>query len=882
MRAVIVLVVLALVSSTLATEDDWAWKKKEGEDNAAEETPAESKIVGVSTEVPPASANETHARHFIKDRLCDLGLGGCGEGEEIEGKRPHVQPHDLIYAQPVHLKPVGHPIPAVPVRGPPVPPPISSSGGYGPPRPVPYRPRPPYKPIAPPLHTPSVYEPDRDHSILLEKRPLVTGPSGAGGVQTHVHHHYHHDDEKLPALHTGSGGLYDSGNSLQSGVYSPGSSYNHYPFYKKQLNVKQPHALGGVSGPVGQQYPFEKYPPYEPNRGTTDCYCVPYEQCPPHEIARKEDHRGPTLIDPRNNANVEIQALGPDEVVITDGNGTMTVVKQKRQLEDDADQKVRKLAGLGGGGINEEDGDSGLKLRPTFGVSFGLPSGAQGYPLNPWSHYPAVNPYGSSVGGPGGVNLGLVSVNPLLSVQVTKDEYGDKVVKPLVNLHVTPNHGLVNKIGSFIHHLKEPYYGHPPPYLSHHHLHVHKIPSHHYAHKPTFHPYAPHYSYPSSSYGPSHHYHGPPPSFSHPHYHTSSSSSYIRDSDDYIDDEEDSYYRSSSSAGSRSNISTDSSNKIAFPEDRASRTKRDAEERQAYYGGGSGRCAAREVCCRRPARTGPQQFRPQQQQHSGQCGVRNAHGINGRIKNPVYVDGDSEFGEYPWQVAVLKKDPQESVYVCGGTLIDALHVLTAAHCIKSYTAYELRVRLGEWDVNHDVEFFPYEERDVAKVQVHPEFYAGTLYNDLAILRLERPASMNTSPHISPACLPDPHADFSGSRCWTTGWGKDAFGDYGKYQNILKEVDVPVLSHHQCQSQLQQTRLGYEFKLHPGFICAGGEEGKDACKGDGGGPMVCEKNGIWQIVGVVSWGVGCGQYGVPGVYVRVQHYLPWIRQVTNQF
>uniref|UniRef100_T1H9W2 Peptidase S1 domain-containing protein n=1 Tax=Rhodnius prolixus TaxID=13249 RepID=T1H9W2_RHOPR len=718
MRAVIVLVVLALVSSTLATEDDWAWKKKEGEDNAAEETPAESKIVGVSTEVPPASANETHARHFIKDRLCDLGLGGVS----IEAKQESSKiPHDLIYAQPVHLKPVGHPIPAVPVRGPPVPPPISSSGGYGPPRPVPYRPRPPYKPIAPPLHTPSVYEPDRDHSILLEKRPLVTGPSGAGGVQTHVHHHYHHDDEKLPALHTGSGGLYDSGNSLQSGVYSPGSSYNHYPFYKKQLNVKQPHALGGVSGPVGQQYPYEKYPPYEPNRGTTDCYCVPYEQCPPHEIARKEDHRGPTLIDPRNNANVEIQALGPDEVVITDGNGTMTVVKQKRQLEDDADQKVRKLAGLGGGGINEEDGDSGLKLRPTFGVSFGLPSGAQGYPLNPWSHYPAVNPYGSSVGGPGGVNLGLVSVNPLLSVQVTKDEYGDKVVKPLVNLHVTPNHGLVNKIGSFIHHLKEPYYGHPPPYLSHHHLHVHKIPSHHYAHKPTFHPYAPHYSYPSSSYGPSHHYHGPPPSFSHPHYHTSSSSSYIRDSDDYIDDEEDSYYRSSSSAGSRSNISTDSSNKIAFPEDRASELKR----------------------CRG--------------------------------------------GEYPWQVAVLKKDPQESVYVCGGTLIDALHVLTAAHCIKSYTAYELRVRLGEWDVNHDVEFFPYEERDVAKVQVHPEFYAGTLYNDLAILRLERPASMNTSPHISPACLPDPHADFSGSRCWTTGWGKDAFGDYGKYQNILKNL-----------------------------------------------------------------------------------------------
>ena len=40
-------------------------------------------------------------------------------------------------------------------------------------------------------------------------------------------------------------------------------------------------------------------------------------------------------------------------------------------------------------------------------------------------------------------------------------------------------------------------------------------------------------------------------------------------------------------------------------------------------------------------------------------------------------------GEYPWQAAILKKDVQESVYVCGGTLIDALHVVTAAHCVKT-------------------------------------------------------------------------------------------------------------------------------------------------------------------------------------------------------
>lgn len=120
----------------------------------------------------------------------------------------------------------------------------------------------------------------------------------------------------------------------------------------------------------------------------------------------------------------------------------------------------------------------------------------------------------------------------------------------------------------------------------------------------------------------------------------------------------------------------------------------------------------------------------------GQCGIRNARGITGRVTNPGHVDGDTDYGEYPWQVAILKKDGYDNVYVCGGALIDSRHILTAAHCIKSYGAKDLRVRLGEWDVNHETEFYPHLERDVASIAIHPEFYAGNLFNDLAILRLE--------------------------------------------------------------------------------------------------------------------------------------------------
>ena len=62
----------------------------------------------------------------------------------------------------------------------------------------------------------------------------------------------------------------------------------------------------------------------------------------------------------------------------------------------------------------------------------------------------------------------------------------------------------------------------------------------------------------------------------------------------------------------------------------------------------------------------------------------------------------------------------------------------------------------------------------------------------------------------------------------TGWGKDAFVG-GNYQHVLKEVEVPVIPDGVCENNLRRTRLGPGFSLHQGFLCAGGEEGKDACK-----------------------------------------------------
>ena len=60
------------------------------------------------------------------------------------------------------------------------------------------------------------------------------------------------------------------------------------------------------------------------------------------------------------------------------------------------------------------------------------------------------------------------------------------------------------------------------------------------------------------------------------------------------------------------------------------------------------------------------------------------------------------------------------------------------------------------------------------------------------------------------------------------------------------------------------------------VCAGGELGKDACDGDGGAPLVCEgASGRWYVVGLVAWGEGCGNAGVPAVYSRISYFKDFI-------
>ena len=166
---------------------------------------------------------------------------------------------------------------------------------------------------------------------------------------------------------------------------------------------------------------------------------------------------------------------------------------------------------------------------------------------------------------------------------------------------------------------------------------------------------------------------------------------------------------------------------------------------------------------------------------------------------------------------------------------------------------------------------------VRQVIMHPSFNSKKkIEHDIALVQLEEEVEWND--RIQPACLPNPDKDsFSGHLATVAGWGwTDEVENGGKPVDILKKVDVPILTNDDCQRWFKDQKK--TAVIIDGSMCAGFEEGgKDSCLGDSGGPLMVKKDGRHLVVGVVSAGMGCARPKLPGVYTRVNSYLDWISE-----
>ncbi len=208
----------------------------------------------------------------------------------------------------------------------------------------------------------------------------------------------------------------------------------------------------------------------------------------------------------------------------------------------------------------------------------------------------------------------------------------------------------------------------------------------------------------------------------------------------------------------------------------------------------------------------------------------------------------------PWQVSLQDDDG----YFCGGSILDATTIVTAAHCVEDGDGAGTFVRAGVADSRDRSG----QDIDAVSITSHPD-YERTGVGDIAIVKLAEPLAFDDTVQPIPTAT---RAEIdAANQATVTGWGAKS-EDGGDSPAQLLTATVPMVTDAACAVDLDTDANGE--------VCAGGT-GTDTCYGDSGGPLVIQTADGPKLAGVTSWGDECGA-DTPGVYAEVPNYIDFLR------
>ncbi|XP_074942637.1 serine protease 55-like [Phalacrocorax aristotelis] len=244
------------------------------------------------------------------------------------------------------------------------------------------------------------------------------------------------------------------------------------------------------------------------------------------------------------------------------------------------------------------------------------------------------------------------------------------------------------------------------------------------------------------------------------------------------------------------------------------------------------------------------------------CGLRPSYESFLKTGKRIAAGRYAKAGEFPWHVSIQSNGK----HICGGTVISALWILTAAHCFAEEVPPDLTVVMGGIDLS-----LPLEEYKPDSLIIHENFDRMSMQNDIALILLSNPIEFSNEK--IPICLPFIYDINTWQHCWVAGWGA-ASGVAAPASYVLQKARMKLISREQCLERIPQ--------LVENVLCAELERGeRGTCQVDSGGPLVCSywNTMKWFQVGIVSWGEDCTEKPNHEILMSVYSYRGWIETET---
>lgn len=215
---------------------------------------------------------------------------------------------------------------------------------------------------------------------------------------------------------------------------------------------------------------------------------------------------------------------------------------------------------------------------------------------------------------------------------------------------------------------------------------------------------------------------------------------------------------------------------------------------------------------------------------------------------------------------------------CSSAYIGNQWLLTAAHCVNrnaTLSIFAHREKPDLFGYFHGTNR-TFEQIPITQKYIHPQYNPSLFRHDIALLRLKHEPS-----HPNAFLRIPVHTQWEepGTKLWISGYGSQEsmifpFLSYAQvFVHNVQNIPYHHIYHHLVHPE--SMLIAADFKDKDTV-----KDNIDTCYGDSGGPLFYDWNGFQYIIGLTSWGIGCGQDDLPGVYTRVSYFKKWIEMIMK--